>query len=189
MGGNEDVYGARLATRLTEEHDGKGWLIIDQAIWDKARDELRTEGSKMIYFQKINAYVNLYWNYKKASSVSELAQKIDMPVLEEKITKYNTSAATGQDPEFRKASQYYAINYNNLGNPFVTMFMTLGGLSVSDKGQVLHRDTGKPIAGLYAAGRNACGIPASSYTSGLSLSDCMWSGTRAGRAAGCAMPA
>merc|ERR1711862_312947 len=103
-----------------------------------------------------------------------------MPCLEQKIKSYNAGAVNGLDTEFQKASQYvkpltkppyYAINYNNLGNPFVTMFMTLGGLSVSAQGQVLHKDTGKPIAGLYAAGRNACGIPASSYTSGLSLSD------------------
>jgi len=190
--GNEDVYGARLAERLTEDHGGKGYLIIDQAIWDQAREELKTKGGQMIYFQMLNAYINLFWNYTKASSLSDLGSKINMPTLEDKITKYNVGAVKGEDPEWNKAAQfvkplssppYYAINYNNTGNAFVTMFITLGGLSVNTHGQCLHKDTGKPIVGLYAAGRNACGLAASSYVSGLSLSDCMWSGKRAGRAA------
>ena len=36
-------------------------------------------------------------------------------------------------------------------------------------------------SGLYAAGRNAVGICSNSYVSGLSLSDCIFSGRRAGR--------
>jgi 3-oxo-5alpha-steroid 4-dehydrogenase len=36
------------------------------------------------------------------------------------------------------------------------------------------------IDGLYAAGRTAVGICSSSYISGLSLADCIFSGRRAG---------
>ncbi len=46
-------------------------------------------------------------------------------------------------------------------------------------GEVAHRDGGT-VAGLYAAGRTAVGICSNSYVSGLSLSDCIFSGRRAG---------
>ena len=38
---------------------------------------------------------------------------------------------------------------------------------------------GRPIPGLYAAGRSAVGIPSNNYVSGLSLADGVWSGRRA----------
>ncbi|PRC57323.1 pyridine nucleotide-disulfide oxidoreductase, partial [Mycobacterium sp. ITM-2017-0098] len=58
--------------------------------------------------------------------------------------------------------------------------LTLGGLVVEERtGEVVHRDGGN-VAGLYAAGRTAVGICSNSYVSGLSLSDCIFSGRRAG---------
>jgi 3-oxo-5alpha-steroid 4-dehydrogenase len=50
-------------------------------------------------------------------------------------------------------------------------------------GQVLGED-GQAVPGLYAAGRTAAGICSSSYVSGLSLADCVYSGRRAGRHVG-----
>jgi predicted oxidoreductase len=47
-------------------------------------------------------------------------------------------------------------------------------------GQVLRPD-GRPVAGLYAAGRTAAGLCSRSYVSGLSLADCVFGGRRAGR--------
>jgi len=44
-------------------------------------------------------------------------------------------------------------------------------------------ESGQAIAGLYAAGRAALGLPSSRYVSGLSLADCVFSGRRAGRSA------
>jgi 3-oxo-5alpha-steroid 4-dehydrogenase len=59
--------------------------------------------------------------------------------------------------------------------------MTLGGLVVDEHtGEVLRED-GTAIPGLYAAGRNAAGLCAEAYVSGLSLADCVFSGRRAGR--------
>jgi 3-oxo-5alpha-steroid 4-dehydrogenase len=42
---------------------------------------------------------------------------------------------------------------------------------------------GRDVAGLYAAGRTAIGLPSGGYISGLSLADCVFSGRRAGRSA------
>jgi 3-oxo-5alpha-steroid 4-dehydrogenase len=58
--------------------------------------------------------------------------------------------------------------------------LTLGGLVVAPgSGQVLRPD-GRPVDGLYAAGRTAAGLCSRSYVSGLSLADCVFSGRRAG---------
>ena len=42
----------------------------------------------------------------------------------------------------------------------------------------------RPVAGLFAAGRAACGIASQFYVSGLSLADAVFSGRRAGAAIG-----
>ena len=42
----------------------------------------------------------------------------------------------------------------------------------------------RPVAGLFAAGRAACGIASQYYVSGLSLADAVFSGRRAGAAVG-----
>jgi len=47
---------------------------------------------------------------------------------------------------------------------------------------------GTAVPGLYAAGRSAAGLCSSSYVSGLSLADCVFSGRRAGRHAAAAVP-
>ena len=63
-------------------------------------------------------------------------------------------------------------------------FFTLGGLHTSCDGEVLDRE-GRPIAGLFAAGRCTSGLPAwgHGYASGLSLADCTFFGRQAGRSA------
>ena len=54
--------------------------------------------------------------------------------------------------------------------------MVVDGLSA----RVVREDGGDPIAGLYAAGRNAVGVSSQSYVSGLSVSDGIFSGRNAG---------
>ena len=61
--------------------------------------------------------------------------------------------------------------------------MTLGGLVVDEETGGVLDASGTPVAGLFAAGRTAVGICATSYVSGLSLADCVFSGRRAGRSA------
>jgi len=57
----------------------------------------------------------------------------------------------------------------------------LGGLVVDGITARVVREDGTPIEGLYAAGRNAVGVSSSSYVSGLSIGDCVFSGRNAGR--------
>jgi 3-oxo-5alpha-steroid 4-dehydrogenase len=76
---------------------------------------------------------------------------------------------------------FYAIDISIKNSPaFPAPGLTLGGLRVNeDSGQVLTA-ADEPVAGLYAAGRSAVGICSNSYISGLSLTDCIFSGRRAG---------
>jgi 3-oxo-5alpha-steroid 4-dehydrogenase len=60
---------------------------------------------------------------------------------------------------------------------------TVGGLLVDEETGAVKSTDGADIPGLYAAGRTAAGICVNSYVSGLSLSDCIFSGRRAGRSA------
>ena len=78
---------------------------------------------------------------------------------------------------------YYAINISVSNKHAFTPFMTLGGLTVDeDTGAVTRRD-GTVIKGLYAAGLCAVGLHSNGYISGISLSDGVFSGRRAARAA------
>ena len=58
---------------------------------------------------------------------------------------------------------------------------TLGGLSTTVDGEVLHLD-GSTIPGLYAAGRTTSGVCSFGYASGLSIGDSTYFGRRAGTA-------
>lgn len=64
-------------------------------------------------------------------------------------------------------------------------FFTLGGLATLPTDEVLDRG-GKPIAGLFAAGRATSGLPRSGhgYSSGMSLADCTFFGLQVDRISG-----
>jgi succinate dehydrogenase/fumarate reductase flavoprotein subunit len=107
------------------------------------------------------------------------------------VERHNRFAEKGEDPLFHKAADWlapldtppFAAIACHLGEAFYPYF-TLGGLRVKPTGEVLTAD-GDPIAGLYAAGRTACGLPrwAEGYSSGMSLGDCTFFGRMAGRQA------
>ena len=105
------------------------------------------------------------------------------------VATYNEHAAKGEDPVFHKEScwlqplatpPFAAIDLRAGSAPYAVF--TLGGLRTDAAQQVLDAD-GVAVAGLYAAGRTASGIPAQGYNSGLSLGDCTFSGRVAGASA------
>jgi len=57
--------------------------------------------------------------------------------------------------------------------------LSLGGLIVDEKSGEVKREGGSTIEGLYAAGRNAVGLPSRGYVSGLAIADCVFSARRA----------
>ena len=141
---------------------------------------------------------NVYYNSCKAANIRALARKIGVnaDALADTVDRYNAAVTSSKphDPEFDKQPKYlaplstapfYAIDYGIDASLswllWPTPYLTLGGLVVDAKSGLVERKDGKgTVAGLYAAGRNAVGIPSTSYVSGLSIADCIWSGRRAG---------
>lgn len=184
---NEDVYGARLAEYCMLKNDSKGFLVVDQTIYDECMAEVYD--GEMLFFQKLLTMTNLLWNRVKANTMEELAKATGMTNLVDDMRRYNSHCDDKVDQEFGKAPRllshiekgpFYAIKFHARGTFFPSPFFTLGGLTVNERtGQVLDVQK-KPIPGLFAAGRAAAGIPSKSYVSGLSLADCIYAGRRAG---------
>lgn len=187
---NEMYYGAQIGERMMREHEGKAWVIVDHATWQKAFDDLNLK--KGLWFHVLLGWFYLLLGCKKANSIRGLASKlgIDTEGLHTTVTDYNALAASDQPDPMGKpkdyvralgAGPYHAINVS-YDYFFVSCpSLTLGGLQVNEEtGQVLKED-GSEIRGLYAAGRTAVGIPSRGYVSGLSIADCIFSGRRAAR--------
>lgn len=185
---NEALYGATVADALIEKSEGRGWLIIDEPIMKQVRTDL---GGPMHRFQKLMGWQYLLACTTKAPSLEELAHKLKIPGarLQRTIDTYNQRIADHAPDEFSKSDKYrvhigsgpfYAIDITVGAKGFPCPSLTLGGLQVDEGSGLVLREDGRPIDGLYAAGRNAVGICSYTYISGLSLADCIFSGRRAG---------
>jgi 3-oxo-5alpha-steroid 4-dehydrogenase len=187
---NELWYGAKIGEAMVEENHGVATLIIDDVLRKRAREQ--SKPGKLQWFQRAAALMNLHFNCKKAKDLDALAKLLDVPreTLDDTLDEYN-AAARGERPDrFLKAREhmhalergpYYAIDCSLGSKRHICAVMTLGGLAVDERtGQVLS-ESGDPIAGLYAAGRNAVGVCSRQYVSGLSIADCVYSGLRAAR--------
>ena len=188
---NEMVYGATLGVDMVENHDGEAYMILDKALIKQALDDV--SGKKALAFQKALAKLNVYFGAKKAKTLEALAEKvgIDVEALRAQVSNYNDIAeGTSTDPFGKStddASQitqapFYAINIGLSASLFPCPSLTLGGLKVDETTGAVFGETGKPVKGLYAAGRNAIGIASWNYISGLSIADGVYSGRRAARA-------
>ena len=188
---NEDRYGAHLGKLSVEENDGKTWLILDRGIRDEILKELAISET-MPFVERMQGYMNLFANCKKARSLKALAKRcgINPERLCQTIESYNSDIASGQDSKFHKDKRYlqplvkppfYAVNYASRGTCWFTPWLTMGGLKVDEATGLVMDTSNRPIQGLYAAGRAASGLPSKSYVSGLSIADCIMSGRRAAR--------
>jgi 3-oxo-5alpha-steroid 4-dehydrogenase len=184
----EEYYGARTGDAVFQQAGGKGWLILDEPLWQTVCAEI--DGMKKMFFQKVQfrAIRNDYT--VSAATLAELAEKIGVPAdkVEATIAAYNGHIARGEPDPLGKSEKYrrqivtgpfYASDIGAALKLSPIPALTMGGLVVDeDSGQVQGTD-GKPVQGLFAAGRNAIGICSHYYVSGLSLGDCVWSGWRA----------
>jgi 3-oxo-5alpha-steroid 4-dehydrogenase len=187
---NEEFYGGTLGQRIAARDGGRGFLIIDAELWRKARAEIRD--GDLVEFQAISARLNLHLNRKKGESLAQLGARCGMPpgALETTLEKYNADVRESGSDVLGKSSEllqpletppFYAVDCSLDSSLFPAPCITLGGLRVDHgTGAVLKAD-GSPIAGLYAAGRNAVGVSSRSYMSGLAIADCFFSGRNAGR--------
>jgi 3-oxo-5alpha-steroid 4-dehydrogenase len=169
----EDLYQSLLGEIGMWRQDGRIYLVLDDALFEKP--QLPTEILAVAdSFEELEAEAKIF---PKGSLVHTLET-------------YNLGAASGQDPQFRKEARwlqplatppYVVLDLSLEKYPFWSAF-TLGGLHTRPTGEVIDAD-GEIVPGLYAAGRNASGMPAHGYNSGLSLADATFSGRLAGIAA------
>lgn len=189
---NEQLYGAALGYELVDRQGGKGWLIIDGKLRSQAMRQCMF--GRIWAFQSLPALAMMMFSAKKATTPEALAARIQADPAKLRASIDGASAAArgecedafGKSPDMRhdlSCGPYYAIDISIGAATFPLAVLTLGGLVVNEEnGQVID-GAGQAIAGLFAAGRAAVGLPSSRYISGLSLADCVFSGRRAGRAA------
>ena len=186
---NEFRYGAAIGEAMVDENDGTALLIIDSELKKAAREQSRRGQAQ--WFQRAPALINLWFNCRKAETIDELAQIIKAPAETIKATfdVYNAAANGDIDDPFGKdrdkmhamqTGPYFVIDCSLGSKRFMCPTLTLGGLVVDEDSGLVKDESGQPIAGLYAAGRNAVGVCSRQYVSGLSIADCVYSGRRAG---------
>lgn len=188
---DEAWYGSAIAYEMCERHGGKGWLILDRALYRETWKNVRRD--RLLPFQRDPVILALLFQRHKAPTLEALAATVglDATVLRETVRTYSAAAAGREADPFQKKPEdmaplgegpYYAIDVSITSKLFPLTTLTLGGLRVDEKtGGVLCPD-GTVIEGLYAAGRNAVGICSHLYVSGLSAADCLFSGRRAAAA-------
>jgi len=187
---DESRYGAAIGDAILTRHGGRAWLVADQPIIAEARRQLR--GSTQ-WFQWLQARYLLRFARTEAPSLAAAAARAGVAPegLKETLATYNAAALAGQlDAQGKPAELVTAIDqppYSLIdlsvrpALAYPAPMLTLGGLVVAEEtGQVLSAD-GTGVPGLFAAGRSAVGLCSSSYVSGLSLADCVFSGRRAGQ--------
>lgn len=172
---NEDCYHGRVSRTAIDQPGDRVFLLLDNAHFSKPLEAARLSIAAT------------------GDSWEEVEQELEMSAgtLAATMAFYNQHARGGNDPLFGKREPMLTV-LNEA--PFVALeldfsasyfsYFTLGGLHTSTDGEVLNR-AGRPIAGLFAAGRCTSGLPAwgHGYSSGMSLADCTFFGRQAGKAA------
>lgn len=188
---NEEVYGATLGQPLMEEQGGKAWLVLDARLRKKAIFQALFGG--YWWFQSVPALALMLLKVRKGRSPEDLARVAGMNPrqLRESLRAANAAARGEALEPFGKSmgsrqvldrGPFYACDISVTNPIFPLGALTLGGLKVDEASGAVLDPQGRSIAGLYAAGRSALGIPSHLYISGLSLADCVFSGRRAGAA-------
>lgn len=186
---NEDLYGATHADVMVRQFGGRGFLILDAAMWKRARAQLPDQTTLL---QRLQLGAVFTVERRKAATLDELAAKLDISRsgLTATVAAYNYAAAVSLKDYAHKAAgmlrplvhpPFYGVDISiRPSRAYFVSGMTLGGLEVDGASGEVLTDNGSAIRGLYAAGRTAVGICSNSYISGLSLADCVFSGKRAG---------
>lgn len=173
---NEDCYHGRVSQHILHQPGNRFWLLVDHESF--AEPEFGQ-------YMKIGIGAT-------GESWAEVERELELPTgsLVTTVDLYNRYAAEGRDPMFRKGAKWLKPLVTP---PFVAIdcridhasysSFTLGGLDTLPTGEVLDAAR-QPIAGLYAAGRTACGLPrwGAGYSSGTSIADATFFGRHAGMA-------
>lgn len=170
---NEDTYPGRIGQAILTRQDREAYAIFD------AETEETVNALPLMHPVRPDWVCDSLAELEEASGIAEGG-------LQSSVAYYSTYAEQGRDPMFHKNPKWLKPFTGPYGatriGPETMASFTLGGLVTPPSGEVLDLD-GKPIPGLYAAGRTASGIPASGYLSGSSLGDSIFFGRKAGASA------
>ncbi|HKP59724.1 MAG TPA: FAD-dependent oxidoreductase [Polyangiales bacterium] len=167
---NEDAYHGRTGDFILRQSGAAAYLIVDEPHFGRpiAGMQLKAAGETLEILER------------------ELA--LPESSLVNTLRFYNEHARIGKDPLFHKAAAYltplehgpFAALDLSAGRAIVPGF-TMGGLDTLPTGEVLGPDR-NVVRGLYAAGRNSCGLPrsAAGYSSGMSIGCATFFGRLAG---------
>lgn len=208
---DESLYAATLSVHIAE-HGGRAWLVLDARARREIRAQIVAAGRTLrhrlrdgswadlvsgrlnhLLFPVLFGTLNLHANRVVAPDLDRLARRCGIAPegLRRTIARYNDAAGRGEPDEFGKGRRdvrplvegpFAAVACHLDGLLFPAPCITLGGLDVDGATQQVRRTDGSAISGLYAVGRCAAGMASTSYVSGLSLADCLFSGRNAGRA-------
>jgi 3-oxo-5alpha-steroid 4-dehydrogenase len=167
---NEDAYHGRTGDFILRQSGGTAYLIVDEPHFGRpiAGMPLKAAGD----------------------TLGALEAELALPPgsLVHTVQYYNQQARSGADPLFHKHASHlspleqgpFAALDLSVGRALVPGF-TMGGLDTLPSGEVLRAD-GSVVPGLYAAGRNSCGLPrsAAGYSSGMSIGCATFFGRLAG---------
>ena len=171
---NEDCYHGRVSQFILQQPGDRIWLLADA-------DAYQPMEFQALSRVEIGAAGDTW---------QEVERELALPdgSLVTTVALYNRNAARGEDPFFHKAARWlvpldkptFVALDCRIDHCFYSSF-TLGGLDTLPSGEVLTEER-TVIAGLYAAGRTACGLPrwGPGYSSGMSLADATFFGRLAG---------
>lgn len=192
----EDAYLANVGGAISEQTGGgTAYLIIDaRTFWSSVRTSIFMGKGLFLMWGAPTLLNLLLGGTRRARSLARLARKcgLDPYGLEQTILRHNARVASrsadplGKLPENMRrleGDSYYAVNMSTWNKYGMTFVFTLGGLDVNEANGAVTNISGADIPGLYAAGRCAVGLCSTSYMSGMSLADGVFSGRRAGRSA------
>ncbi|MBP3780665.1 MAG: FAD-binding protein, partial [Selenomonas sp.] len=138
------------------------WTIFDSKWEEEAPRFKQSACKKLKYHHRKNEFDQLVEKgvIVKADTLEELAQKAHLPyeTLKATVDRYNEMARKGVDEDFGKDKTYLTTVEKApffAGHIGTSLLVTLGGLTINDKLEVLDKER-NVIPGLYAAG-NASG--------------------------------
>ena len=194
----EDAYTSVVGGAIAAQTGSRAWLIVPAASLRAAITQAVTSGWHLFKFFGLPALANIALGGTRRGATPEGLAKaagIDPAGLRRTIEDHDEDLglgapdAVGKTDGLRKPlgkGPYYAIDISIPNKHAFTPFMTLGGLTLDEETGAVTRADGSVIAGLYAAGLCAVGLHSNGYISGISLSDGVFAGRRAGRAAAAA---
>jgi flavocytochrome c len=137
----------------------------------------------------LKQYQALKLSFLEASSLDELAAKIDVPAaaLKQTIAEFNASIQDGKalkanPPKTAFAYPIATPKFYAFSPMVPAVTLTFGGIRTNTSAQALEAD-GRVIPGLYAAGECAGGLFYDDYIGGGSIANCAVFGRIAGREA------